>query len=218
MKKLLLFGLFFLFTAFVLVRSSDGGPLIPVFNITQEPDVIVQGSHGAALTVDLSFGDSEVKAWLEELQAPYPLIFADPAWLERSPDLVELMIDRNIPVALLGAEGKRYEDEPKLLDEQIAVFEDHFGRKPLYFRTTDEEFPKTLQKQLFEAEVNALGSTMRWDGGKLPKKREGLILSVQHHQEERTDLKKVSELLSANEFQAIEDVLFGVETKERKFP
>ncbi|WP_213421408.1 hypothetical protein [Bhargavaea massiliensis] len=218
MKKLLLFTLFFLFTAFVLVRSSGGGTLIPVFNITQEPDVIVQGSHGAAVTVDLSFGDSEVKAWLGELKAPYPLIFADPDWLERSPGLVELMIERNIPVALLGTEGERYENEPKLLDEQIAVYVEHFGRKPLYFRTTDEEFPKTLQKQLFEAEVNALGSTMRWDGGKLPKKREGLILSVQHHQEERIDLKKVSELLSANEFLAIEDVLFGVETKERKFP
>lgn len=218
MKKLLLFTLFFLFTAFVLVRSSGGGTLIPVFNIAQEPDVIVQGSQGAALTVDLSFGDSEVRAWLEELQAPYPLIFADPDWLERSPGLVELMIERNIPVALLGAEGERYKDELKLLDEQIAVYEDHFGRKPLYFRTADEAFPKALQQQLFKAEVNALGSTMRWDGGKLPKKREGLILSVQHHREERTDLKKVSELLSAHEFLAIEDVLFGVETKERKFP
>ncbi|KZE37253.1 hypothetical protein AV656_11835 [Bhargavaea cecembensis] len=218
MKKLLLFTLFFLFTAFVLVRSSGGGPLIPVFNITQEPDVIVQGSQGTALTVDLSFGDSEVKAWLEGLQAPYPLIFTDSAWMERSPELVKLMIDRNIPVGLLGTEGKRYEEEPKLLDEQIGVYEAHFGRKPLYFRTSDEEFPKALQKQLFEAEVNALGSTLRWDGGKLPKKREGLILSVQHHQEERTDLKKVSELLSSNEFLAIEDVLFGVETKERKFP
>ncbi|SEJ45809.1 hypothetical protein SAMN04488127_1866 [Bhargavaea ginsengi] len=218
MKKLLLFGLFFLFTAFVLVRSSGGGPLIPVFNITQEPDVIVKGSHGTAVTVDLSFGDSEVKAWLEELQAPYPLIFADLAWLERSPELVKLMIDRNIPVGLLGAEGKLYEEEPKLLGEQIAIYEAHFSRKPLYFRTSDEEFPKTLQKQLFEAEVNALGSTMRWDGGKLPKKREGLILSIQHHQEKRTDLKKVSQLLSANEFLTIEDVLFGVETKEKKFP
>ncbi|MET3574419.1 hypothetical protein ACFFIY_13095 [Bhargavaea ullalensis] len=219
MKKFMLLSVFALFTAWVLVQSAGGkGPLVPVFRITAEPDVLVKGSQGAALTVDVSFGDSEIREWVAGLSEPYPLLFVDPDWLGRSPDIVELIVEKNIPVGLLGAEGERYEKDPKLLDEGIRSFESHFGRKPLYFRTADEQFPDELKKRLFEQEINALGSTRRWEGGKIPKEKSGEILSVPHHREHRISAEEIGRLQASRKFMTIEDVLFGMEVRQKSIP
>lgn len=219
LKKFLLLSVFALFTAWVLVQSAGGkGPLVPVFRMAPEPGVLVKGSQGAALTVDVSFGDSDVRDWIAGLEAPYPLLFADPEWLGRSPEIVELLVEKNIPVGLLGAEGDRYKEDPKLLDAGIGAFESHFGRKPLYFRTADERFPDNLKKQLYELEINALGSTRRWEGGKIPKEKPGEILSVRHHREARTAVKEIERLRASREFLSIEDVLFGMEVKQKSIP
>ncbi|SIT88036.1 polysaccharide deacetylase family protein [Edaphobacillus lindanitolerans] len=219
MKKFMLLSLFVLFTAWVLVQSAGGkGPLVPVFRMTAEPQVLVQGSRGAALTVDVSFGDSEIREWVSGLSEPYPLLFIDPDWLARSPDIVKLLVEKNIPVGLLGAAGERYAKEPKLLDEGIEAFESYFGRKPLYFRTADERFPEKLTARLFELEINALGSTRRWEGGKIPKEKAGEILSVQHHRDVRTEVKEIERLRTSREFMTVEDVLFGVDVRQKSIP
>ena len=44
----------------------------------------------------------------------------------------------------------------------------------------DEVFPAVLH-MLWEAEINALGSSVVWNGGDLPPVTEGEILSVPHH-------------------------------------
>ena len=46
-------------------------------------------------------------------------------------------------------------------------------------------FPPSLHSMLWEAEVNALGSSLIWKGGDIPPVTEGEIISIPHHRENR---------------------------------
>jgi hypothetical protein len=193
-------------------------PLTAVFRVTEEPAVIVRGTSGSALTVNISFGDVEVEQWIRELSKPYPLLFVDMEWAERFPETVRLISEKNIPVGLLGHEGKDYEQNIPLFIDQVQRFELLFGKKPLWFRTMDEIFPQSLHMALWEAEVNALGSSVVWKGGNPPPFLEGEILSVPHHRSNRIKLAELKRLADTRTFITMEDMLFQTKAKVKKIP
>lgn len=203
----------------VLWPSSITAPqILNVFKLTEEPDVVVRGTTGSALTLDISFGDAALEKWIAELQAPYPLLLVDTAWAMRFADSAELIRKKNIPVALLGKEGAAYEEDSSLFNKQLEEFTILFGKKPLWFRTSDEVFPKPLQDALWKHEINALGSTLRWKGGKLPPHKEGEILAAALERKGTATLDDVDRLLDSREFQSVEDVLFATDVKTKKIP
>lgn len=204
---------------FVLWPSTITAPkILSVFKLTQEPDVVVRGTTGSALTLDISFGDTALEDWISEIEAPYPLLLVDTAWAKRFPDSAELIRKKNIPVALLGNEGAAYEKDAELFTKQLEDFTLLFEKKPLWFRTSDETFPKHLQETLWKYEINALGSTLRWKGGKLPPHKKGEILTVSLERKGKTTLDDIDRLRASREFQSVEDVLFATDVKTKKIP
>ncbi|MEK3936887.1 hypothetical protein MKY41_16405 [Sporosarcina sp. FSL W7-1349] len=216
--KIAFFGMVFCTLFLFLPPSLESGTLTSVFRVTDQPAAIVRGTSGSALTVNISFGDVEVENWIKELQAPYPLLMVDMDWTDRFPETVRQINEKNIPVGLLGDSGTAYEESPELLASQLKRFEKTFGVKPLWFRTIDERFPQSLQKQLWEAEVNALGSSFIWTGGAVPPPKEGEIISVPHHRHERVKLDTLDPLYKGRTFLPMEDVLFGTTVKTKKIP
>ena len=192
--------------------------LTSVFRVTNEPAAITRGTYGSALTVNISFGDDEVKSWVEELKKPYPTLFIDIDWAGRFPETIHIINEKNIPTALLGKNGAVYENDADLLLTQLNQFESIFGIKPLWFRTADEVFPLYLHEILLESEVNAIGSTFTWSGGEIPPVTEGEIISIPHHREIRINLLEVKRLSDSRDFQSMEDVLFGIKRKVKKIP
>ncbi|KAA0948579.1 hypothetical protein FQ087_16405 [Sporosarcina sp. ANT_H38] len=192
--------------------------LVSVFRVTEKPAVIVRGSNGSALTVNISFGDVEVEQWIRELSKPFPLLLVDMKWAERFPETVQLIKEKNIPVGLLGDKGITYEQNTPLFIEQLEQFEKTFEIKPLWFRTVDEVFPITLHSMLWEAEINALGSSVVWHGGELPTITKGEIISVPHHRENRVNLAGLNRLYKDRTFISVEDMLFGTTVKVKKIP
>ncbi|MFS0576173.1 hypothetical protein AB1K83_11075 [Sporosarcina sp. 179-K 3D1 HS] len=216
--KIAFFGMVFCTLFLFLPPSLESGTLTSVFRVTDQPAAIVRGTSGSTLTVNISFGDVEVENWIRELQAPYPLLLVDMDWADRFPETVRQINEKNIPVGLLGNSGTAYEEEPALLADQLKRFETKFGAKPLWFRTMDERFPASLKKQLWEAEVNALGSTFIWSGGKVPPPQEGEIIAVPHHRHERVKLSALDSLSKGRTFRPLEDVLFSTTVKTKKIP
>lgn len=189
-----------------------------VFRVTEKPAAIVRGTYGAAVTVNVSFGDDNVKQWIQDLEKPYPLLFIQMDWADRYPETIQLINKKNIPIGLLGDSGSTYqEDATKLLGE-LKQFEKHFDVKPLWFRTMDEVFPAFLHSLLQEAEINALSSSIRWKGGDIPPIEDGEIISVSHHREDRVSLIELKKLFDSHEFHSVEDVLFGTSVKIKKIP
>lgn len=190
-----------------------------VFRLTDEPtEVIVRGMSGSALTINISFGEDEVEQLVRELQAPYPLLLLDMDWVERFPEIVELIKKKNIPVGLLGSAGMDYEQNTSLLIEQLDKYDEHFSTKPLWFRTADEEFPLSLRNALWDIEVNAIGSTVKWFEGDPPPVIEGEIISIPHHREERISLASLKKLNETREYKSLEGVLFNMSIKTNRIP
>lgn len=190
-----------------------------VFRLTDKSDeVIVRGMSGSALTINISFGDEEVKQLISELQAPYPMLLIDMDWAGRFPEIVQLIKKRNIPTGLLGHAGLEYEQNTPLLIEQLEKYEDLFGAKPLWFRTADEQFPYSLRSALWDTEVNALGSSVRWHTGEPPPVIEGEIISLPHHREQRISLADFKKLAETRQNKSLEEVLFNMSIKTKKIP
>ncbi|QUW20332.1 hypothetical protein JSQ81_10685 [Sporosarcina sp. Marseille-Q4063] len=192
--------------------------LTNVFRITEEPVAITHGTYGSALTVNISFGDDEVLNWIKEIKKPYPTLFIDIDWAGRFPETIRIIKDKNIPTALLGQDSSAYENDAKLLVHQIDEFENIFGEKPLWFRTKDEVFSYFLHELLWEAEVNAIGSSYVWTGGEIPPEIKGEIISVPHHRKQRVNLAEIKRLSDTRDFQSIENVIFGIQGKTKKIP
>ncbi|PID15954.1 hypothetical protein CSV63_04715 [Sporosarcina sp. P34] len=217
-KFLFLFVLTAIFLAFIPQLTKPSSTLKAVFRLTEQPAVIVKGTQGSALTINISFGEKEVEELLENLSQPYPLLFIDSDWASRFPHITEQIKQRSLPVALLGTEGQQYESNPKLLSEQLQMFEELFSTRPLWFRTTDEVFPLVLLQELSEAEINALGSTIQWSGGALPKASKGDIIAVPYARNEHVATTDIKRLLASRTFQSVEDLLFRTTVKTKKIP
>ena len=187
-----------------------------VFRVTEKPVAITRGTFGSALTINISFGDDDIALWVQELKKPYPLLFVDMDWASRYPETVRLINEKNIPTGLLGSNGVTYEEDTTLLLNQIESFEKFFGVKPLWFRTADEIFPFFLHSMLIEAEINALGSSFKWQGGDIPPMTDGEIISVPHHRASRVQLIELKRLFDSRDFHSIEDVIFGTTVSTKK--
>lgn len=218
LRKAILFILISCTILFLFFSLQKKNTLTSVFLVTEKPAAIVRGTNGSALTINISFGDEPIKDWISELEKPYPLLFIDIEWAERFPETTDLIKNKKIPIGLLGNKGQLYESNEQLFKHQIQGYEKIFDEKPLWFRTSDEDFPDYLHTLLLKEKINALGSTFNWSGGEIPSMTEGEIIAVSYHQKSKINLSDLKELTDHRDFKTLEEVLFGPVGKTKKIP
>ena len=216
MKKRILITLFIVFLFLLFIQQNE--QWTSVFRVTDQPDVLMKGNHGETLTVDLSFGREDVDEWITKLEKPYPLLFLDADWIERSPLIVKKIKEKNIPVGLLGKESKIYKENLDLLKKEIEIFQSEFGVVPLWYRTKDHTFPEPLKQQVWDSKINMVSSSVNWTTGNPPTIQKGDIVSVALHQKTRVALKDLKAFQKAHPFVSIEETLFGYKTQTKTFP
>lgn len=202
-----------------IIMPKNFSSLLPVFQMTEKPNVISNGTYGKTITIDVTFGEEGMESFLNSLETPYPHFFLSNEWIERSSSLIQIMKDKNIPIGLLGQEGAAYMENPSLFQKEIKRFKQSIGETPLWFRTKDYEFPAELQEVAWKHEVNLLSSSKQWmQSNPTPKLEQGDVLSVPLHMEEQIELKQLIQLLKSDSFLSIEENIFGLQTKTKKFP
>ncbi|WP_084544175.1 hypothetical protein [Paenisporosarcina indica] len=216
MKKRIIITLISLFIILIFIQQKE--EWTSVFRMTEQPDVLIKGNNGMTLTVDLSFGREDVDKWITQLEKPYPLLFLDADWIERSPLIVKKIKEKKIPVGLLGSNSNDYVDSPKLLEEEITMFQASFDSVPLWYRTQDDSFPELLKDQVWENQMNMVSSSVKWSTGSAPSVQKGDIVSVALHRENRIDLGKLTTFQKKHSFVSIEETLFGYKTETKTFP
>lgn len=217
--KLLILTITLLFFSLFFIMPNKFSSTLPVFQLTENPAVVSKGAHGITITIDLTFGKEEMETFLKELKPPYPHFFISNDWIKRSPNLIQIMQEKNIPISLLGQEGATYIENPSLFKNEINLFEQEIGEAPLWFRTKDYEFPIELQKVAWQYEINLLGSSKYWMKGQpTPKLEKGDIVSIPLHQEERMDIKQLNQLLNSNSFLTVEQNIFGLKANSKTIP
>ncbi|WP_237740577.1 hypothetical protein [Paenisporosarcina sp. TG-14] len=214
--KRILIAFIIVFIFFLFIQQKE--PWTSVFRVTEQPDILMKGNQGMTLTVNLSFGREDVDEWITKLEKPYPLLFLDADWIERSPLIVKKIRDKKIPVGLLGKEGKLYEKSPELIADEIKRFQTAFDVAPLWYRTQDHFFPESLKKQVWDSQMNMVSASVIWKTGVAPSIQKGDIVSVALHQETRVVLKELKDFQKAHPFVSIEETLFGYTTQTKTSP
>ena len=191
--------------------------MFPVFQLTETPTIISKGQFGASLIVELSYSHEGLEQWLTQLNKPYPLILADADWLLRSPDIVKLLIEQNIPIGLLGELNENYLNNDTLLKKQLAIFQKTFQQQPLWFATRDYLIDEALQQTLYALEINLIAPTysIKDTQGKFA---EGDFISIPLHREETISFEELNQFIKAHTFITIEQNLLGYNFSTKRYP
>lgn len=195
--------------------NEDIANTIPTFQVTNEPVVISKGHKGQTLMLEVTFTHPGFEKWLKSLQAPYPLLVVDSAWIERSASIIEIIQEKGIPTALLGQVSADYVDE-QLLTKEIAIYQKYFGKEPLWFMTKDYAFPLDLRHQVFNKRINMLVPTALWEKDLLLEN--GMFLSVPLHAQSNVDFATLTTELKKLSFISIEENIFGYRLKNKRYP
>ena len=210
MKKILiLLGLITLsITAYYFLKDNQ----IPVFLITEEPNVIAKGHNGQVFLVELHFEHDGLIDFIESNHSQNVLFLLDSSLIERADHIVELLKKLQRPTGLLGKNNET-------LNQDIAIYEKAFDNKPLWFMPQGYIYEESLRLTLFEQQVNMIAPSLIIRNNVLPPKLEkGTILSLPLYKETNVDFKKLSSWMSQQKFISIEESLFGYSLKTKRYP
>lgn len=214
-RKLLIALTLVIMLSFLIYPQKN--PIISVFRMTDEPLVISKGHYGQTLIVEISFSHDGLSEWLESLNAPYPLLMLDADWIERSPKLVELIQKKNIPTGLLGGYGKE-EYGMEQFKREVAIYEKHFNKKPLWYMKRDYEYPQELKQAAFNEKMNLLSPSHIYKEGDSFENQKGSIISIQMHEKSKPEFKNLNSFMQKNKFISLEENIFGYSIKSTKMP
>ena len=189
---------------------------ISTFHMTSEPNVIVKGHYGQTLIVELSYSHNGLEQWITQLSKPFPLFLVDAQWIERSEPLVRLLIDKQIPVGLLGKNNESYEGDD-LLTKELNIFEKAFDQQPLWFMTRDYNISTSLQRQLFTSKINMLAPSISFPSIERDLEN-GDIISILLHRETEISFETIQQFQQQHSFLSIEENLFGYSISTKRYP
>lgn len=211
MLKNLMYVAFIALFTFLFFLSKNA--LSPTFQLTNSPTILTKGHYGETFIVEISYSHEGLEEWLTQLPKPYPLILADVNWLSRSEELTKLLIEKHIPVGLLGQESEQYKN-PSLLTQELKQFQNIFGQMPLWFATQDDVIDTALVQTLFQKQINVLSPANMYPD--VPTKGDFIALRLHRHTE--IDFQNVTDYMKSHRFLSIEESLFGYTISTKRVP
>lgn len=201
----------------VFFYFDEKNSILPVFQLTEAPAVITKGQYGASLIVEVSYTHDGFEEWVASLSKPYPLFLLDTDWVLRSPEQVKLLIERNIPLGLLGSMSSDYEEKDSLLDSQLSIFKRDFQRLPLWFATRDYTVSETMQQSLYKNGINIVAPTYSFAKPNTTIV-DGDFISIPLHRDQTVSFQELQQYIKAYPFIPIEQNLLGYDIATKRFP
>lgn len=200
----------------VLFYFNEKSFIVPTFQMTDSPAIITKGQYGHSLIIELSYSHKGLAEWIEGLSDPSLLFLVDSNWIQRSPEFVQLMKEKQINVGLLGNISTDYQDT-FLLKEQLTIFKTAFGQLPLWFASADYLVEPALQKQLFAKQINIVAPTKSLTTEEVPMKK-GDFISVPLHREQMLSYEAIDQFITSHSLIPIEENIFGYKISTKRFP
>jgi hypothetical protein len=208
-KVLILLGLS---TILFAVYYSYTSKQLPVFLMTKEPDVVAKGHNGHVFLVELHFEQDGLIDFINSEQSRNTLFLLDQDLIKRADHLLELLQSKQRATGLLGS-------SPENIQQEIAVYEQVFKQKPLWYMPQSYAYTDELRKTLFNQQINMLAPSLTIQNNSFPKKLEkGDILSLPLYKENKVSFTSLSEWMKKYQFISIEESLFGYSIKTNKSP
>ncbi|MEG0386196.1 MAG: hypothetical protein RR587_14215 [Solibacillus sp.] len=200
----------------VLFYFNGKTSIIPTFQMTESPNVITKGQYGQTLIVELSYSHKGLAEWIETLSEPSILFLVNSEWIQRSPELVQLLKDKKLNVGLLGHSNVDYQ-EPTLLKEQLTMFHKAFGQLPLWFATADYIVEPAMQEQLFAKKINIVAPTNSLSSLDMAI-ADGDFISVPLHREQSLSFEVIDQFINKHTLISIEENIFGYKISTKRYP
>ncbi|WP_413364051.1 hypothetical protein [Lysinibacillus sp. 3P01SB] len=208
-KVLILLGLT---TILFAVYYSYTNKQLPVFLMTEKPNVVAKGHNGHVFLVELHFEHDGLIDFINSDQSRNILFLLDPDLIKRADHLLELLQSKQRATGLLGS-------SPENIQQEIAVYEQTFKQKPLWYMPQGYTYTDELRQTLFSQQINMLVPTLTIKNNSFPKKIEkGDILSLPLYKENKVEFKSLSNWMKKYQFISIEESLFGYSIKTKKSP
>lgn len=201
----------------VFFYFDEKNTISPVFHLTETPVIVTKGQFGASLLVEVSYSHEGFDDWIATLSKPYPLFLVDADWILRSPDTVELLIERNIPVGLLGSTQEEYKADDRLIERQLTVYEKNFSQVPLWFVARDYLINEKTQQTLHDRGINLLAPMYSFTTLKT-KIADGDFISIPLHRDTTVSFQELQHYITSYPFLSIEENLFGYELQTKRMP
>lgn len=199
-----------------LFYKNEISSVIPVFHVTNKPNVISKGNYGQTILLEVSFSHDGFEQFLENLQPPYPLLVLHSDWIGRSATIVEIIQRKRLPTALLGNNSLTYDNNNSFLKE-VAIYEKSFGRKPLWFMTRDYIYSDKFKQQIFAERINMIAPTALWKTDM--QLSEGMIITIPMHEESTIDFEQLNTFIQQQQSMvSIEENIFGYTLKTKRSP
>ena len=208
-KVLILLGLLTIFFTFYYSYKSNQ---LPVFLMTEKPDVIAKGHSGYVFLAELHFEHEGMAEFITSDQSRNILFLLDADLIERAEHLVELLQTKQRATGLLGTSAEA-------ASQEITIYEQAFKQKPLWYMPQDYTYTDELKQALFDQQINMLAPSLTIQNNSFPKKLgKGDILSLPLYKENKVDFKSLSTWMKKYQFISIEESLFGYSIKTEKSP
>lgn len=210
MRKVLI--LLSLATILFVVYYSYTSKQFPVFLMTEEPNVIAKGHNGHVFLVELHFEHDGLIDFINSEQSRNTLFLLDADLIQRADHLLELLQSKQCATGLLG-------QSPETIQQEIAVYEQAFKQKPLWYMPQGYKYTDELRQALFSQQINMLAPSITIQNNSFPKKLEkGDILSLPLYKENKVEFTSLSNWMKKYQFISIEESLFGYSIKTKKSP
>lgn len=208
-KALILLGLS---TILFAVYYSYTNKQLPVFLMTEEPNVVAKGHNGHVFLVELDFEHDGLVDFINSEQSSNILFLLDQDLIKRADHLLELLQSKQRATGLLG-------QSPETIQQEIVVYEQTFKQKPLWYMPKGYTYTDELRQTLFSQQINMLAPSLTINNKSFPQKLEkGDILSLPLYKENKVDFKALSRWMEKYQFISIEESLFGYSIKTKKSP
>lgn len=196
---------------------DERNTIFPAFHLTETPMIVTKGQFGVSLLVEVSYSHDGFEDWIASLPKPYPLFLVDADWILRSPDTVELLIERNIPVGLLGSTQEEYEADDELLEKQLTVYKKTFSQLPLWLATRDYLMTEAMQQTLHGHGINLIAPTYSFITLNT-KITDGDFISIPLHRDSVVSFQELQQYVTSHPFLSIEENLFGYDIQTKRMP
>ena len=180
--------------------------------MTEKPDVIAKGHSGYVFLAELHFEHEGMAEFINSDQSRNILFLLDAGLIERAEHLVELLQTKQRATGLLGTSAEA-------ASREIAIYEQAFKQKPLWYMPQDYTYTDALKQTLFNQQINMLAPSLTIQNNSFPKKLgKGDILSLPLYRDNKIDFNSLSTWMKKYQFVSIEESLFGYSIKTEKSP
>lgn len=179
---------------------------------------ITKGSNGYSCIYLLTFKHESLMPYLKTKESKQGLYLIDLPFMERNPDVIELLVEENHAIGLVTSSNTK-EFNANTFKKELDQFTAEIGSPPLWATTMNGEFDEKLLQVSHAAAINMIAANVYFKpslaASTLPK---GSFVFINGDQHFDFNSKEHIQLVTSAQIRSIEENVFNIKTNKNNMP